>query len=99
MRKVSRATKDPMVKRVTRARRAREDRKVSKEQSVTKDRKVPKVSKVLAVKLVRLDLPARRVSSEFPDSLATPDHLARKETKAHPVDQELLVTRVTEYEK
>lgn len=85
-----------MVKKVTRVRRVREDRKACKEQSVTKDRKAPKVSKDPVEKRARLDLLARRVNSESQDSLVILDHLEKKETKAHRVDQELLVTRATE---
>lgn len=94
---MSKVTREPMVKKVTRVRRVREDRKACKEQSVTKDRKAPKVSKDPVEKRARLDLLARRVNSESQDSLVILDHLEKKETKAHRVDQELLVTRATEY--
>jgi len=95
-RKGSKVTKVPMVKKVIWDRKVNEDHRACKEPSVTKDPKVPKVSRDLAVKLVRRDRQARRVSSACRDSPVIPDHLERKETKAHPVDQELLVTRVTE---
>lgn len=95
--RVTKATRDMMVKKVTWARKVNEDHKVFKALPVWKDPKDPKVSKVHEVKPDHQALRERKENWVFLVSLATLDHLARKETKAHQDGLARLATKETEY--
>lgn len=96
-RKVTKATRDMTVRKVMWVRKANEDRKAFRVLPVWKDLKDPKVSKAREVKLDHLARRERKENWAFQVSLDILDHLAKKETKAHPDGLAHRAIKETEY--